>query len=97
MAIIGVSKLQEFSDRFPDAEAAISLWRLRIINAEWRSFNDLKKEFPSADLIGNDRVIFDIRGNKYRLIADVKISEQRCYVVRVLTYAQYDKLKVRKL
>ncbi len=65
-------------------------WEQRVKAADWQSFNDIKLDFGDADQIGDERVVFNIRGNHYRLIAIVKIRNHRVYVRWIGTHAAYD-------
>ena len=69
MVIISKTVLKEFSEKHPDTEAALEKWYTDVKEANWNSFTDVKKTFNSVDAVGNDRYVFDIKGNHYRLIA----------------------------
>ncbi len=60
------------------------------VEAEWRSLEDVRKSFPAADMVG-DLAIFNIRGNKYRLIVRMVFQYKRIYIKEFLTHAEYDK------
>jgi len=62
---------------------------------DFESFNALRKLFPSADIVGN-LVVFNIGGNKYRLIAAIHFNRQKLYIRDVLTHAEYDKERWKK-
>lgn len=70
------------------------LWEHRVKAADWQTFNDIKKDFGDADQVGDERVVFNIRGNHYRLIAIVKIRNHRVYVRWIGTHKAYDKINV---
>lgn len=90
MHAISNRTLKIFAERRPDAERPLQAWRKAMEKGNFRSFADLKLTFGSVDKI-NDRYIFDIGGNKYRLIAYVRFDWQRCYIKQVLTHAEYDR------
>lgn len=90
MHIISKKELQVYWERHPTAEAPLRLWYLRVKEAKWTNFAELRGAFPSADLVGRFTV-FNIGGGNYRLIARVEYKLQRVYVRHVLTHAEYDK------
>jgi mRNA interferase HigB len=63
MNVIARSKLQGFWEKHPDTETPLRLWFTSVKKAKWKNLNDLKDHYPKADYIGNDRVVFDIKGN----------------------------------
>ena len=94
MRIISVSTLREFWTKpgRDDAEQALRTWVKVIRAAEWSRPTDVKKMFRSADILPNGRVIFDIGGNKYRLVAAVHYRGKRIYVRFIGTHKDYDKI-----
>lgn len=92
MLISGARALSEFEKRHPDAKRALATWESNILANEFRNFADIRRTFGSADVVGA-WTIFDIRGNKYRLITTVDIVNQSCHVEAILTHAQYDRRK----
>jgi mRNA interferase HigB len=80
-----------------DAEQPLRAW-YRIANAaEWNSFADVKKDFPSVDLVGADRLVFNISGNKYRLVCLVRFGKPNLYVLWIGTHAEYNSIDIRTL
>ena len=69
MVIISYSKLRDFYRRHPDAEDALNNWYRATLAADWEDYYDVKNLFNSVDAVGNDRFVFNIRGNTYRLVA----------------------------
>lgn len=92
MRIIARKALVAFFTEHADAEIALEDWYDKTSNAEWDNFADLKKSFGSADLVGNNRVIFNIKGNDYRLIAIVLFKIKMVYIRFIGTHAAYSKL-----
>jgi mRNA interferase HigB len=97
MRTISVSTLREFWTRpgRDDAEQALRTWVKVVRAAEWSRPTDVKKMFRSADILSNGRVIFDIGGNKYRLVAAVHYRGKRIYVRFIGTHKEYDKIDAR--
>jgi mRNA interferase HigB len=84
--------LREFWLKFGrhDAEMPLRTWVQLVRLAKWQMPTDVKSMFRSADILPNGRVVFDIGGNKYRLVAAVHYRGQRVYVRFIGTHAQYD-------
>lgn len=90
MRIIKRGALEEFWQRHPDAEASLESWYGVVRSANWKTPAEMKRVYRNADLVGR-RTIFNIAGNKYRLIARVNYQSQRIFVLYILTHAEYDR------
>ncbi|MGZ3919768.1 MAG: type II toxin-antitoxin system HigB family toxin [Bacteroidia bacterium] len=95
MHIISRLKLIEFWKKHPDSETPLKLWFKKSEQAKWKNINDLKKDFSTADYVGNDRVVFDIKGNKYRIIVLVFFTGQKMFIRFVGTHEEYDKIDAK--
>ena len=67
------------------------------IRSEWNSFQDIKKQFGSASIVGNDRVVFNIKGNNYRLILLVLFGKNKGFIRFVGTHKEYDKIDAKNI
>jgi mRNA interferase HigB len=90
MHIITRSRLVEFWKIQASAETGLLLWYKLASTANWQNLAELHEVLPSADLVGNFTV-FNVGGNKYRLITLIDYTYQKVFVRAVLTYADYDK------
>ena len=91
MQIIALRTLRQFWGRHPEAEAPLRAWYSRVKAAEWKSPNDVKAEFGSTvDFVADNRIIFDISGNKYRLVVHVSYTFGRVLVKFIGTHKEYD-------
>ncbi|GAA0921198.1 type II toxin-antitoxin system HigB family toxin [Rothia nasimurium] len=90
MRVISNRRLVDFAYLHPDAGPALQAWRKLLESRPYLGFNELRQVFRSVDIVG-DRFVFDIRGNRYRLIAAISFSAQICYIKAVLTHAAYDR------
>jgi len=88
--VISKRGLFEKAAKFADAQSALQVWFDIAIDAEWHSLEDVRKSFPATDMVG-PLAIFNIKGNKYRLIVRMVFQYQRIYVKEFLTHAEYDK------
>lgn len=92
MHIITRKRLLEFAKKYPDCLTALESWYRIAKHTDFKSFADLKQTFPAADKV--DRfTVFNIGGNKARLIAAVHYNTQKIYIRHVLTHREYDKDK----
>jgi mRNA interferase HigB len=90
MRIIKRGALVRFWERHPDAKASLESWYGVMRRANWTTPAEMKMVYPNADLVGR-RTVFNIAGNKYRLIARVNYRTQRVFVLYILTHADYDR------
>jgi mRNA interferase HigB len=90
MRIISLKALRQFWEKYPDSETALIRWFKLMNSAKFQDFNELRSVFPSADFVGN-LIVFNIGGNKYRLITSVHFNRQKVYIRHVLTHSEYDK------
>jgi len=82
--------LQAFWERHPNAEIPLRAWHKLTRQQRWRTFADVRAGLPSADRVGK-LTVFNIGGNKYRLIAAIHLNRGRVYIRHVLTHAEYDR------
>lgn len=92
MRVISNKALVDFATNYPDAGTPLQMWRRTIEGGFFGSFADLKQAFNATDKVG-DFFVFDIGGNKYRLIAAIHFKGQKLYVRHVLTHKEYDRWK----
>lgn len=90
MTILGSDKLEGFKKKHPAARKALAKWESVVTAAAWSNFAGLKATFGSADYV-EGRTVFNVGGNKYRLIAIVSYRTQRVAVEEVLTHEEYDR------
>lgn len=89
MHIIAFSRLKEFYGKFSDAESSLRSWNKITKLASWQNFAELRETFGSADQVGK-LTVFNIGGNKYRLIIYIDYQSQKVFIRHVLTHAEYD-------
>jgi len=93
MRIVTLKRIQEYSESYPESDIALRNWYKKTKESEWNCFADMKQTFNSVDCIGNDRFVFNIKGNDYRLIAIVIFASKKVYIRFIGTHSEYDKLK----
>ena len=94
MRIVSHRKLVEFysSEGHGDAQSALERWYDTAERAQWKNLSDIKVDFPATDYVGNQHYVFNIRGNKYRLIVVVKFTIGHVFIRFVGTHSEYDKI-----
>lgn len=92
MRIITPTRVRDFYHRHADSKIALEVWMAKIKEISIQNLHDLKQMANSVDVIGNNRVIFDIKGNKYRIITVVLVHRQIVYIRWIGTHAEYDKV-----
>ncbi len=90
MHVIARKKLLEFGRKYPDSAQPLDRWYRIVKHNDYDSFAELKRTFPQADQVGK-LTVFNIGGNKYRLIAYMAYNAKRVYVRDILTHADYEK------
>lgn len=88
--LIATSTLREFWLKHPDAEPSLSAWAAEASRAKWADTSDVKARYATASFVGKNRVIFNIAGNKYRLVVAMRYAEGIAYVCFIGTHAEYD-------
>lgn len=92
MHIISRKRLLEFSEIHADAEASLDTWYRAALQARWENLVQVRTAYPSADGVGK-YTVFNIKGNDYRLIAEINYLSKTIFVRYILTHAEYDKGK----
>lgn len=92
MRVIALRTLREFWSRRPDAEIPLRSWYALASRAKWRSPADIKAAYRNASFVTNDRVVFNIKGNDYRLIVAVRYSRQLMFIRFIGSHSDYDKV-----
>ena len=92
MVIISKSMLNKFGEGHPESKEAILNWYLKVKNGNWSNFHELKSSFNSIDAVGNDRYVFNIKGNKYRLIVRINYDYGIVWIRFIGTHTEYDKI-----
>jgi mRNA interferase HigB len=95
MRVIAKKHLVQFWAIYKDAEHPLKAWYDEALSANWHSPQVIKEQFRNASFIGNNRVIFNIKGNDYRLIVAVAYRFGVVYIKFIGTHAQYDKIDAR--
>ncbi|WP_439037948.1 type II toxin-antitoxin system HigB family toxin [Enterobacter hormaechei] len=94
MIVIGLEELQRFIKKHNQAKGPLEAWYDEACRAKWKTPQDIKNRFSHADFRPNNRVIFNIKGNDYRLVVQVVFVAGTVIVEQVGTHAEYDKWRL---
>ena len=97
MRVIAKKILREFWEKHNNCEQQLKAWFQEASKADWTSPNEIKSEYPSASIIGNDKIVFNIKGNSYRLIVKINFDYQIVLIRFIGTHAEYDKVNVKTI
>ena len=97
MVIISKAILREFAIQYPDVADALNEWYEITKAADWGKISDLRESFNSVDYVKNDRFVFNIKGNRYRLVTMIFFDIRTIFIRFVGTHADYNKIDASKV
>lgn len=92
MKILVKRTIQYYLKKYPNAEKGLLLWSSEFPAFDFANFNELKLIYGNASIVGNNRVVFNIKGNDFRLIVSINFIQKACYVIWFGTHNEYDKI-----
>lgn len=92
MHIIARSTLQQFWEHHPDSKQSLMAWFKEAEHASWRSFEEIKKRYSSADHLHDNRVVFNIKGGNYRLIVKIHYNTGKVFIRFIGTHDEYNRI-----
>lgn len=95
--IFSKSTLKKFWEKFPDAEQHLKTWYQTVMNENWTTPNDVKKTYRNASILKNNMIVFNIKGNKYRLIAKFNFEKQWVFIQFIGTHHEYDNININQI
>lgn len=95
--IIARKTLLDYCKKYPEAAAALQEWYYELLRSNFKSFNELKKVYVNASLIGDDRIIFNIMGNRFRLLVRISFDFKAIQIKWFGTHSEYDRIDVKKI
>jgi mRNA interferase HigB len=97
LRVIAKKILSDFWAKHPDCEQQLKAWFKESEGTNWKSPTDIKREYPNASILEGNRVVFNIKGNKYRLIVKINYAYQMVWIRFIGTHAQYDKIDATQI
>lgn len=93
MKLLGKQILHDFKERHPDTKSHVDSWEAEVEEAQWKTPIDLKRDFQKASILKDNHVIFDILGNRYRLLVQITYKNGLVLTKKAGTHKEYDKWK----
>lgn len=97
MRVIAKSTLRDYWENNSDAEQSLLSWYKVAVKAKWKNFNEVKQQFGSCKVIGNDRIVFKIKGNNYRMIVKISFENQLIWIRFIGTHSEYDLINAKQI
>jgi mRNA interferase HigB len=97
LRIISKKILREFWGKHADSQEQLKSWFQETSRVDWKGPKDIKREYPSVSFLQNNRIVFNIKGNKYRLIVKINFDYQMVWIRFIGTHAEYDKIDANKI
>ncbi len=97
MRIIAKSTLRNYWEDNPEIEQPLLSWYKITSKANWQNFNEVKEQFGSCKIVGNDRIVFKIKGNSYRLIVKISFSNNIVWIRFIGTHSEYDSINAKEI
>jgi len=88
--VVGRQRIEDFGARFPEALRRLTAWLVEAEHARWETPKDIKERYASVSFLADNRVVFNIGGNRFRLVAKIAYRMQTLIIERVGTHAEYD-------
>jgi len=89
LKVVGTKLLTDFADRHADVRSQVQAWFSEVEEADWKKPQDIKSRYPNASLLTGNRVVFNLKGNKYRLLVRIQLNLRIVRVVKLGTHAEY--------
>lgn len=97
MRVIARRTLREFWLKHADSEQQLKAWYREVTKVSWENINELRSDYPTASIIKDNKIVFNIKGNKYRLIVKINFEYHILWILFIGTHAEYDKIDANKL
>ena len=94
MKILVKKTILFYTDKYPIAKTPLLIWYNEFSKIDFNNFNELKRIYGNASIVNNDRVVFNIKGNDFRLVVSINFTQTSCYVIWFGTHKEYDKINV---
>jgi len=97
LRVIAKRTLREFWKKHADSEQQLKSWFRETEKTNWKTINELKKDYPKASILKDNRIVFDIKGNNYRLVVKINFEYQICWIRFIGTHSEYDKIDANEI
>ena len=97
MRVVTPRRLKEYAEKEPRSKIPLLHWYEIVKYAEWETISDIRQDFNTVDYVGNNRYVFNIKGNDYRLVTIIIIASKKVYIRFIGTHEEYDKINVKEI
>ena len=97
MRVISVKRLKVFWSKHPAGKSRLEAWFAEAKKSKWRTPDDIRKKYKTASLLKNNRVVFRIKGNEYRLVAAIRYDLQIVFIRFIGTHSEYDRINAKEI
>lgn len=92
--IVSRKMIREFWEKYPDSDETLKTWYKVAMKADWKNSNEVKTQYRNASVVGDSRIVFNICGNKYRLVVKFNYEMQWGWIRFIGTHSEYDRINV---
>lgn len=93
MLVVGTKKIYDFIRKHVDSKSWLQSWLAEVRSGEWQSPSDVKEKYPSSSILSGNRMIFDVKGNDYRMEVQISYKNAKVVIKRLGTHAEYNRWK----
>jgi len=94
MKILVKKTILFYTEKYPIAKTQLLIWYIEFSKLDFDNFNELKRVYGNASIVNHERVVFNIKGNDFRLVVSINFSQTACYVIWFGTHKEYDKINI---
>lgn len=95
--IFAKSTLREYWEKHPDCEQYLKTWHDTVLSSDWKTPNDVKQTYANASILRHSRIVFNVKGNSYRLVAKFNFEKQWVFIRFIGTHAEYEKIDANSI
>jgi len=95
--IFSKSTLREYWEKYPDSEQYLKTWYDTAMSSDWLTPNDVKQTYANASILKDSRIVFNVKGNSYRLVVKFNFEKQWIFIRFIGTHLEYDKIDANKI
>lgn len=97
MKILVKKTILFYINKYPIAQTQLLIWHNEFSKLEFKNFNDIKKVYGNASIVNHNRVVFNIKGNDFRLVVSINFQQTACYIIWFGTHKEYDKINIETI
>jgi mRNA interferase HigB len=94
MKILVKKTILFYTEKYPIVKTQLLIWYIEFSKLDFDNFNELKRVYGNASIVNHERVVFNIKGNDFRLVVSINFSQTACYVIWFGTHKEYDKINI---